>query len=151
MNRYEAAAQYHKRGFNCCQSVLAAVSDLTGMTEQESFNISSGFGGGAGTGELCGAITGALMALSAMNPTDVFDPVGSKARVVKLSKEFQKRFMERFSAVRCQDLKKLKYIREGATAAADAMGETNHCTVMIITAVEILEEMLSETESKLPS
>ena len=53
MDRYEKARDYHKRGFNCCQSVLASFTDLTGMSEQECFDIAGGFGAGAGTGELC--------------------------------------------------------------------------------------------------
>ena len=28
MDRYEKARNYHKRGFNCCQSVLASFTDL---------------------------------------------------------------------------------------------------------------------------
>ena len=39
MNRYEKAAAYHHQGFNCCQSVLAAYTDLTGLTEQASFDL----------------------------------------------------------------------------------------------------------------
>ena len=63
MKRTALANDYHKQGYNCCQSVLAAFSDLTGLSEQTSFDIGGGFGGGAGTGELCGAVAGAVMAL----------------------------------------------------------------------------------------
>ena len=42
MDRYEKARDYHKRGFNCCQSVLASFTDLTGMSEQECFDIAGG-------------------------------------------------------------------------------------------------------------
>ena len=146
MTRYEKGYQYHKNGFNCCQSVVAAFADKTGLSEQESFNVSSGFGGGAGTGELCGAITGAVMVLSLMNPVNMEDPLGSKARVVKLSKEFQKRFSERFGALRCHDLIKIKLVPDEATPAAKELGITNHCSFMIVTAIEIVEEMLAETE-----
>ena len=38
MNRYEQAVAYHHKGFNCCQSVLAAYSDLTGLSQQASFD-----------------------------------------------------------------------------------------------------------------
>ena len=85
MDRYEKARDYHKRGFNCCQSVLASFTDLTGMSEQECFDIAGGFGAGAGTGELCGAITGAAMTLGRLTPVDPADPVGSKKRTVALS------------------------------------------------------------------
>lgn len=63
MNRYEQAVAYHHKGFNCCQSVLAAYSDLTGLSQQASFDMGGGFGAGAQTGELCGAITGAILTL----------------------------------------------------------------------------------------
>lgn len=78
MDRYEKARNYHKRGFNCCQSVLASFTDLTGMSEQECFDIAGGFGAGAGTGELCGAITGAAMTLGRLTPVDPADPCGQQ-------------------------------------------------------------------------
>ena len=92
MNRFEQAAAYHHRGFNCCQAVLATYSDLTGLSEQASFDLGGGFGAGAQTGELCGAITGAVLTLGLLTPVDPEDPVGSKRRTGKLAKEFQKRF-----------------------------------------------------------
>ena len=42
-------------------------------------------GAGAGTGELCGAITGAAMTLGRLPPVDPAAPVGSKKRTVALS------------------------------------------------------------------
>ena len=145
MNHLEKSIDYHKRGFNCSQSVLAAFSDITGLSEQDSFSLGGGFGAGAGTGELCGAITGAVMTLGLLTPTDPADPVSSKKRTVALSKELQKRFLEKFGALRCQDLLGSK--RSGseiATETAKAMGLTGHCDIMIVTAAEIVEELLAE-------
>ena len=34
MTRYERAAEYHHKGFNCCQAVLASFHDVTGLSEQ---------------------------------------------------------------------------------------------------------------------
>lgn len=144
MNRFEKANAYHKRGFNCCQSVLAAFSDLTGLSEQASFDIGGGFGAGAGTGELCGAVSGAVMTLGMLTPVDPADPVGSKKRTLVLSKEMQKRFSEKFGALRCQELLKNKFTPDDTTPAARDMGLTGHCDIMIVTAVEIVEEMLAE-------
>ena len=142
MNRCELAANYHQKGFNCCQCVLAAFTDVTGLTEQESMNLGAGFGAGAGTGELCGAISGAVMVLGMVTPVDMADPIGSKKRTMGLSKELQKRFQETFGALRCQDLLKNKFIPNVTTPAAREMGITNHCTIMIVTAVEMVEDML---------
>ena len=145
MERVERAYAYHQKGFNCCQSVAAAFSDLTALSEQELFNICGGFGGGAGSGELCGAISGAIIMLGLLTPVDVSDPVGSKKRTVSLSKEFQKRFAERFGFLRCHDLLKNEAgSTENISASIGSLKLTKHCDVMIVTAVEILEEMLRE-------
>ena len=144
MNRCEKANQYHKKGFNCSQSVLAAFSDLTGLSEQASYNIAGGFGAGAGTGELCGAVSGAVMTLGLLTPVDATDPIGSKRRSVAMAKELQARFAEKFQALRCQDLLKNQFVPDDTTPAAREMGLTGHCDIMIVTAVEIVEEILKE-------
>lgn len=143
-NRCELADNYHKQGYNCCQSVLAAFSDLTGLSEQASFDLGGGFGSGAGTGELCGALSGAIMALGLLTPVDMTDPVGSKKRTVAQAKELQKRFSEKFGALRCQDLLKNKFTPDDTTPAAKTLGLTGHCAIMVVTAVEIVEVMLAE-------
>ena len=70
MDRCEQAVGYHKKGFNCCQSVLAAFQDVIGLTETQCLTLGGGFGAGAGTGELCGAVTGAVMVLDLLTPAD---------------------------------------------------------------------------------
>lgn len=144
MDRCERAIEYHKRGCNCSQSVLAAFADLTGLGEAGSLAIAGGFGGGSGTGELCGAIAGAVMTLSQLYPATIKDPVNGKKRAVGLAREFQRRFAQRFGHLRCADLLPEKYQPDENTPAALRLGLTNHCEIMIATAVEIVEEMLSE-------
>lgn len=146
MDRMKRASEYHQKGFNCCQSVVAAFSDLTGLSEQESFNVGGGFGAGAGTGELCGAIAGGVMALGLLTPVDPADPVGSKKRTLAKAKELQRRFSEKFGHLRCQDLRTNSTPQEAETSAAKRLGITRHCTIMIATAVEIVEEMLEEEQ-----
>lgn len=144
MNRYEQAAAYHHKGFNCCQSVLAAYADLTGLSEQASFDLGGGFGAGAQTGELCGAITGAILTLGMLTPVDAEDPVGSKRRTGKLAKEFQKRFQEKFGDLRCHPLLKREIQATEETPAAQELDLTNRCDILIVSAVEIVEEMRGE-------
>ena len=144
MERTEQACAYHQRGYNCCQSVLAAFSDVTGLDEQQSMSLGGGFGSGAGTGELCGAVTGAVMVLGLLEPSNPDDPAGSKRKAMALSKEFQRQFVERFGALRCQDLLKLDFTPDDTTPAAKRLGLTHHCRIMIVTAVELAEAMLKE-------
>ena len=144
MNRYEKAFDYHKRGFNCCQSVIAAFADEIGMTEQECFDLGGGFGGGAGTGELCGAIVGGIMVLGKLTPVDPADPVGSKKRTQAKGKKLQAEFEFRFRHLRCEDLLKEEEIYGEAPLWASYVEIRNRCDAMILTAVEIVELILSD-------
>ena len=132
MNRYEQAVAYHHKGFNCCQSVLAAYSDLTGLSQQASFDMGGGFGAGA------------HLTLGMLTPVYPQDPVGSKRRTGALAKEFQKRFQEKFGDLRCKPLLKAGIQATDATPVARDMALTNRCDVLIITAMEIVEEMRGE-------
>lgn len=144
MERVELANAYHKKGYNCCQSVVAAFSDLTGLDEQKSFDVAAGFGAGAGNGELCGALVGGIMALGLLTPVDMADPVAGKKRTQALGKELQKRFAARFGHLRCRDLLANKQDTNEMSPAAVRMGLTGHCDIMIVSAVELVEEILAE-------
>ena len=148
MERCKIAKEKHELGFNCAQSVLAAFADLTELPEEQLMSLSGGFGGGTGTGELCGAVSGAVMTLGLLTPVDMEQPAASKKRTVELSKEFQKRFAEKFDALRCKELLQKKFAPDERTPAALRMGVEGHCTIMIVTAVEILQEMLAEREKE---
>ena len=142
MNRMERANAYHDRGYNCCQSVLAAFSDRFDVPEETVLRIGLGFGGGAGTGELCGAISGAIMTLDLIAVRDLSDPAAAKKKAVAGSRALQARFSEQFGALRCREL--LKNEKEESSDAVKALGITNHCAVMIASAVEIVERLLDE-------
>ena len=70
--------------------------------------------------------------------------IGSKKRSMAQAKELQKRFAERFDALRCADLLQKKFVPDDTTPAAKALGLTGHCDIMIATAVEIVEQMIAE-------
>ncbi len=47
-DKTELARQYHERGFNCAQSVLAPFAPEYGLSEDVALRISTGFGSGHG-------------------------------------------------------------------------------------------------------
>ncbi len=54
-------------GYNCAQAVAGAFADEMGMTTKQVCKLASGFGGGmGGRRETCGAITGMVIAYSAL-------------------------------------------------------------------------------------
>ena len=146
MNRCEQAYMYHKQGYNCAQAVVAAFSDLTGFTVEQSLAVSGGFGGGVGGchEELCGAISGGVMTLSLLYPHLDGTNQDTKREIYQISKEFRKRFQDIFGKTQCGELLKAHPGTSEKTPEAIALGLTAHCDIMIVTAVQLVEQMLAE-------
>lgn len=148
MDRCELAFQYHQSGYNCAQSVLLAFSDLTGLDERTAASIAGGLGGGVGgsRAELCGAANGGALVLGLLYPFAEGTDGDARRRVYGLTKEFHTRFQNRFGGLtRCGDLlrSRIQPTEEG-TPAAVRVGAGKHCDILVVTAVEILEQMIAE-------
>lgn len=59
----EIAAEYFANGFLCSQAVFAAFAPQLGMSEKQALMTGACFGSGMCRGEVCGAVSGGLMAL----------------------------------------------------------------------------------------
>jgi len=60
--RVARAVDYFMEGYGCCQSVVAAFSDLYGINEEQAKKIGAGFGGGVGRLRMmCGAVSGIVI------------------------------------------------------------------------------------------
>lgn len=60
--RVARAVDYFMQGYGCCQSVVAAFSDIYGLDESLAKKIAAGFGGGVGRLRMmCGAVSGIVM------------------------------------------------------------------------------------------
>lgn len=105
MSAKEKAAQYHAGGYNCAQSVLAAMGEYTGLDEKTALALSAGFGGGLRSGEVCGAISGGLMALGLVCPFNDSNDSEAKQKIAALAMQLVKCCRDEFGAVRCAELK----------------------------------------------
>src|SRR5512138_1672998 len=66
MNKIEKVTSKFASGYNCAQSVFFAFLEDLEIDPDTALKIASGFGGGIGRrGEVCGAVTGGIMALGA--------------------------------------------------------------------------------------
>ena len=64
MEKSIKAKSRFENGYACSQAVLSTLSPELGLDENTAFKVASAFGGGmVRHGEVCGAVTGALMAL----------------------------------------------------------------------------------------
>ena len=98
MTKEELALAYKHQGNNCCQSVLLAFKEKTGLSETILQRLGSGFGGGmATTEETCGALCGAVM-VAGLAATD-------KRTARKWAQQLQRRFKALSGATVCRVLK----------------------------------------------
>ena len=150
MDRCALAKQYHDRGYNCAQSVLAAFCDLTKLPEEQAMAVASGIGGGFGGShqEACGTLSGALMVLGLLYPHAEGENAQTKRRAYELTKEFRRRFEEKLGHTRCMDLLRSKLTADERMPAAQRLGVERHCTILVVTAVEMLEAYLQEIEQQ---
>ena len=80
MNNVEKAQGYFKNGFNCSQAVFTTFAVDLGMSEEMALKVATQFGGGARKGEMCGAVSGALMVLGMKYGHCHYDALEEKAK-----------------------------------------------------------------------
>lgn len=146
MDRCALAYEYHKKGYNCAQAVAAAFADLTGWTPEQLFSAAGSFGGGYGGSheEACGAVSGALLVLGILFPFTGEGDLEAKRKIYSLARDFRQRFFDIFGFTRCGELLKARPGVSERTRAARRLDITAHCDIMIVTSVELLEELLRE-------
>lgn len=93
--RARRARQNFLDGYNCCQAVLLAFSDIFGQDEETIATIASGFGGGmARMREVCGTVSAMGMAAGfispAIHPEKMEERTANYALVQELAGEFRK-------------------------------------------------------------
>ena len=118
------ADKYHDQGFNCAQSVFAALSEMTGIDAETALKIGGGFGGGLRCGEVCGAVSGAVMAIGCMYPYNQPGDQTAKNKIAEKTIQFTDAFKNCYGCLRCAELKSDKrpcaeLIRAAAVMAAD--------------------------------
>ena len=145
--RIALAADLHKQGHNCCQSVVAAFGDLYGFDREQSLKMSAAFGGGIGRmKETCGAALGLFMLAGLETGTTLpKDPEGQK-RTFALVQELAHEFVKRNGALRCADLLNLPKAPAPDTPNPDSNGQYYFipCNQKVRIAAEIWCEYLDK-------
>lgn len=106
MSIKDNALKLHENGYNCAQSVLAGSKEYTGLDEETALAISAGFGGGLRSGEVCGAISGAVMAVGMKHPFADANDTEAKVKIAALTKQCVNMAKEKYGCVSCLDLKR---------------------------------------------
>ena len=136
------AKEYHEKGLNCGQCVLLAFTDVTGLSEEQSMALASGFGAGLRCGGICGVVNAAAVVLGMAYPSTLENGAAGKKRSTELTQGFQRRYTERFHKLDCRDLLAEKEL--DATDMARELGVTHHCRMLVVSGTELLCDMLEE-------
>jgi len=105
MNRVEKAAELHKCGYNCSQSVFAAFTDLYGLDNDTALRLSTSFGSGlGGTRNICGAVSGMAMVAGLESGTAKPNDKEGKKRNYDIVKSLLDEFEKEYGSIICKEL-----------------------------------------------
>ena len=145
MNHTDKAKEYFSNNFNCSQAVFTTFATEMGLDEELALKIATQFGGGARKGEMCGAVSGALMVLGLKYGHCHLENEEEKGRAYQISEDFMNRFIQKNGTVVCrellgydlsepEDMKKIKELNLFKVT----------CPEMVRCATEIVDEMIKE-------
>jgi C_GCAxxG_C_C family probable redox protein len=139
------AETYAEQRFLCTESCLMALAKCQGLESPLIPRIATGFGAGIGrSGEICGAVTGAVMGLSIRYGRDKVEPTKGR-RPYWYATELLKRFNSEHGELRCPALLGLdlakpeeyeEYIRRNLWL--------HNCTRYILSATGIAWDIIKE-------
>jgi len=99
------ATEHMANGLVCAESVLLATCEELGIEIDENVipKIAFAFAGGIGnTGDVCGAVAGAVMAIGLIKPRG--ETMEEMMTVIGLAAEFRKRFEAEMNTISCREL-----------------------------------------------
>ena len=138
--KVQKSLELFDNGFNCSQAVIGAFCEQFGLDEKLSMKLTCGFGGGLRCGEVCGAVSSAVMIIGIKYGQDIATDKTSKEKCYKITSEFMEKYLKRKETVLCREL--LGYdVRDTETRALFPGRQKEVCPNAIETAVLLLEEM----------
>ena len=143
MKHTELAKMYFEQKYHCSQAVLAAFAEELGLTEQQALKLGGCFGGGMCKGEVCGACTGALMALGLKFGQSDMEDMQSRQKTNDVTVEFLETFRKENGSYICKELLGCDLsTEEGKNEAMEKQLFVEFCPKMVESATIIAEKLL---------
>jgi C_GCAxxG_C_C family probable redox protein len=145
VTRRERALDLFRNQFTCSQAVFAAYRQEDELSEEAALRLATVFGAGvAGSGRsICGAVTGALMAISMKHGRGHLDTADAKSRTYALARTFLEEFERVNGSSVCETMLGLNLAVPGNIEKAREMKlfETT-CAGAVACAADILDRIL---------
>jgi C_GCAxxG_C_C family probable redox protein len=145
MEKSEIVLEYFVNGFNCAQSVFTTLSTEMGLDKDIALKTACAFGGGMGRQQhVCGAVTGALMAIGLKYGKAFLDGDEKKIDTYEKTCRFLEEFTAKHGSIQCKEL------LDGLSMTDEAEYQKilelglfrTRCDKYVIDAVEIAEKIL---------
>lgn len=150
MSEKDTAVELFKEGYNCSQSVFTAFAHRFGIDKDTALKISAGLGGGVGRmREVCGAVSGAAMAIGSICAATEGKDSETKQKNYELVREFAKRFTDENGSIVCRELLGLDVkMEKSAQPEKRTAGyyQKRPCAELVECAAKILEELIAENK-----
>jgi C_GCAxxG_C_C family probable redox protein len=143
-DKSQLAVSRFKEGFSCSQAVLSAYSDAFGLDLNLALKISQPFGGGiAHRGEICGAVSGAFMAIGLKFGRTRAEDIPARERTYEAVTNFIRKFENLHGSLICKELLGYDLSSEEGLKKAEEEGlfETR-CPKFVQHAAEILKDLI---------
>ncbi len=144
MNEIIKAEQEFEKGFNCCQSVLSVYCEQLDLNRNTALLLSSAFGGGINKmGEICGAVSGAIMLIGLKYGRIKADDQVAIEKTEKQTNNFLDEFKKRNKFLKCKELLGYNFGIESENEFIKTNDLTRQlCPKFVKDAVEIFEEIV---------
>lgn len=137
----QTAQERFTQGFNCSQSVFSAFAPELGISDEIALKLTSPFGGGvAHQGNVCGAVTGALLVLGLQRGSFTVD---KKDETYQVAEEFIRRYKELHGTILCRELIGFDISKPDELKSAREQGVfKSTCPGLVKAATELVGEFL---------
>ncbi|MBN1413923.1 MAG: GNAT family N-acetyltransferase [Bacteroidales bacterium] len=141
----KTAVKEFQAGFNCAQSVFSAFAPTLGVSTKEALKITSGFGAGiCYKGEICGAVSGAYMAIGLKYGRWRSEDNDAREKTYALMRDFDRQFITRNGSLYCNKLLDGDMSSpEERKKINDARKFQTHCPRFVKDAAEITERLIT--------
>jgi len=142
--KVEEAVGCFREGFNCSQAILSTYGSEFGLERETALKAAAAFGGGmGGLGEVCGAVTGALVVIGLKYGYTEAKDKETKEKTYARARDLAGRFRSQHGALCCRELLGCDLTTVEGMATARQKGLfIELCPRLVRAAAEILEDVL---------
>lgn len=138
----EKAFAYFNNGLNCAQTVLLAFSEKYGLSEELALKMTSGLGSGFRAGDICGAVSGAVLVVGLKYGQKSPDDLQAKQLCYAKTEEFTAAFRSCNGSICCRDILGCDLSTPGGREQAQKENLFNTvCKEKVKSAIDLLEEL----------